>query len=134
MKLFLFLDRKPIAPRHPLWNTSSRCWEVFQGVYRSILCHELGESSGISRWWCEDPYHCRGEGSVRDREVVSAKSGIILKGGVSVMSTKSVNYWGEGSVRDRERLGQLHGRGEGASLGVQRPLLLKMWTLTIFLH
>lgn len=29
-------------------------------------------------------------------------------------------------MRDRERLGQLHGRGEGASLGVQRPLLLKM--------
>lgn len=58
---------------------------------------------------------------MRDREVVSGKSGIILKGGVSVMSTKSVNYLGEGSVRDRERLGQLHGRGEGASLGVQRP-------------
>lgn len=61
---------------------------------------------------------------MRDREVVSGKSGIIE--GRGQCHVNKVSKLLSGEVSERQRLGQLHGRGEGASLGVQRPLLLKM--------
>lgn len=48
-----------------------------------------------------------------DREVVSGKSGIIE--GRGQCHVNKVSKLLSGGVSERQRLGQLHGRGEGAS-------------------